>query len=48
MGKEFTTNNIRIIRPGGGLPPKYNDILLGKKASCDIKRGTPIGWGMAG
>ncbi|HBR21699.1 MAG TPA: pseudaminic acid synthase [Nitrospiraceae bacterium] len=47
-GEAFTPENIRIIRPGGGLPPKYHDVLLGKKASCDIKRGTPIGWGMAG
>ena len=43
-GEEFTTKNIRIIRPGGGLPPKYHDVLLGKKASCDIKRGTPMRW----
>lgn len=43
-GEEFTSKNLRIIRPGGGLPPKYHDVLLGKKASCDIKRGTPMNW----
>ena len=43
-GEAFTPENIRIIRPGGGLPPKYHDVLLGKKASCDIKRGTPMNW----
>ena len=43
-GEEFTTKNIRIIRPGNGLPPKYFDVLLGKKASCDMKKGTPIRW----
>ena len=47
-GEAFTPENIRIIRPGGGLPPKYHDMLLGKRASCPIKKGTPIGWEMAG
>ncbi|KKR30039.1 MAG: Pseudaminic acid synthase [Candidatus Gottesmanbacteria bacterium GW2011_GWC2_39_8] len=31
-----------INKGGKGLPPKYYDILIGKKASCDIKKGTPI------
>ena len=43
-GEEFTTENIRVIRPGNGLPPKYFDALLGKKAAYDIQRGTPISW----
>jgi len=43
-GEIFTDKNIRIIRPGFGLPPKYYDTILGKKASCDIKRGTPLSW----
>ncbi|MBI5402000.1 MAG: pseudaminic acid synthase [Ignavibacteriae bacterium] len=43
-GEKFTPENIRIIRPGGGLPPKYYDILISKKASCDIQRGTPMSW----
>ena len=43
-GEMFTTQNIKIIRPGSGLPPKYYDVLLGKKASIDIERGTPIDW----
>ena len=47
-GKEFKSDNIRIIRPGYGLPPKYYDVILGKKASCDIKKGTPMEWGLVG
>lgn len=43
-GEEFTPENIRVIRPGYGLSPKYKDILSGKIASCDIKRGTPMSW----
>lgn len=44
-GEDFTPENLRIIRPGDGLPPKYYDILLGKRASREIKKGTPMSWG---
>lgn len=47
-GEKFTPENIRIIRPGMGLPPKYYDIILGKKSSSDIKRGTPMKWEFVG
>ena len=43
-GRKLTVDNIRIIRPGNGIPPKFYDIILGKIASCDIKRGTPMRW----
>ena len=43
-GEKLTADNIRIIRPGNGIPPKFYDIILGKIASCDIKRGTPMRW----
>jgi len=42
--EKLTRKNIRIIRPGAGLSPKYFDILLGKKVSCNVKRGTPMDW----
>jgi N-acetylneuraminate synthase len=41
-GDIFTNKNLRSIRPGYGLPPKYFMGLLGKKAAMEIKRGTPI------
>ncbi len=47
-GDTFKPDNIRIIRPGFGLSPKYYDVLLGKKASQDIKKGTPMEWGLVG
>ncbi len=47
-GGELTDKNIRIIRPGEGLAPKYYDILLGKKTSIDLKRGTPVSWNTVG
>ncbi len=45
-GDIITDQNMRSIRPGLGLPPKYYEILLGKKIIRDIKRGTPVGWEM--
>jgi pseudaminic acid synthase len=41
-GDRLTTKNIKRIRPGFGLHPKYWDQVLLSKASCDIARGTPI------
>lgn len=43
-GELLTKNNIRIIRPGDGLSPKHYEDILGKKATHDIKRGTPLDW----
>jgi N-acetylneuraminate synthase len=47
-GEEFTSKNLRIIRPGEGLSPKYYDTVLGEKASCDIKKGTSMKWKLIG
>lgn len=41
-GEVLTPENIRSIRPAYGLKPKYYKEVIGKKASCDIKRGTPL------
>lgn len=43
-GDELTADNLRSIRPGFGLPPKYIDVLLGKRINRDIARGTPMAW----
>ncbi len=43
-GDIFCEENIRIIRPGFGLAPKYFDQLLGKTASQNIPRGTALDW----
>lgn len=43
-GSVVTTENIKSIRPGLGLPPKYYDVLLGRKAVMDIKKGTALSW----
>lgn len=43
-GEKLTENNIRVIRPGHGLDPKYWQEVLGKKAAEDIEKGTPLDW----
>jgi pseudaminic acid synthase len=43
-GEIFTKDNIRSIRPGYGLPPKYYDEIIGKRAANDINRGLPLKW----
>lgn len=41
-GDIFTEENVRSIRPGYGMAPKYYDDILGKKALIDIERGIPL------
>ena len=47
-GERFTSENVRSIRPGMGLPPKCYDVVLGKVANRDITRGTPMQWDLIG
>jgi sialic acid synthase SpsE len=43
-GEIFTEENVRSIRPGYGLPPKFLKDILGCRASCDVAGGTPLKW----
>ncbi len=45
-GEAFTHENLRAIRPGLGLPPKYLERFLGRKAGQDIEKGTPLHWNL--
>ena len=45
-GDVLTTENLRAIRPGLGLPTKYYETLLGRSVKTDVKRGTPVGWSL--
>ncbi len=45
-GDVITEKNMRCIRPGLGLAPKYYDVLIGKKVNCDVERGTALGWNL--
>lgn len=41
-GETFTSENVRVIRPGYGIAPKYLNGLIGKKSSRIIRRGEPL------
>ena len=43
-GDEFTTDNVRSIRPGHGLHTLHIETVLGRKAAKDAARGTPLTW----
>ena len=44
LGEDFTEENVRSIRPGFGLHPRYLSDIYGKAAKKDIKKGTPLEW----
>jgi sialic acid synthase SpsE len=41
-GEKFTSENVRSIRPGHGLPPKLIDGIIGKRAAVTLRKGTPL------
>ena len=43
-GDVLTEKNLRIVRPGLGLEPKFFDILLGKRVMKDVSKGTRVEW----
>lgn len=43
-GETLSLDNIKSIRPGKGLHPKYLDEVLGKKVNQDLKKGTALNW----
>lgn len=43
-GTVLTEKNLRSVRPGLGLPPKYLNRLLGKPVTRSVKKGTPMSW----
>ncbi len=45
-GDTFTEKNIRVVRPGYGMEPKYYEGILGKNAAKDLEKGTPLKWDM--
>lgn len=44
QGEKFTKDNIKSIRPGNGLSPKYYEQILGKKSVNNLTFGTPLKW----
>lgn len=46
VGTKLSEENLRAIRPGNGLPPKFYEELLGKTVNRPVKKGTPASWNM--
>ena len=47
-GDVLTASNLRRIRPGHGLAPKFFDVLLGRRVTRAVKKGTPATWDLIG
>jgi N-acetylneuraminate synthase len=47
-GDVLTPHNLRVIRPGQGLPPKFVGHVIGKRINQDVMRGTPMTWDLLG
>lgn len=47
-GDVLTSDNLRAIRPGLGLPVKFIEQLLGKRITHNVQRGTPLTWNLLG
>jgi pseudaminic acid synthase len=43
-GERFTAASVRSIRPGNGLHTRHLEEVIGREASRDILRGTPLSW----
>lgn len=47
-GERFSNQNVRSIRPNGGLHPRYLPEVVGRSAKRNIESGTPLAWEMIG
>lgn len=47
-GETFSADSIKVIRPGLGLHPRHLDEIVGRVATQDIVRGTPLSWDLVG
>tara|TARA_B100001057_G_scaffold500509_1_gene615979 strand:- start:3900 stop:4916 length:1017 start_codon:yes stop_codon:yes gene_type:complete len=41
-GEKISRENVRSIRPGFGIHPKYLSEIIGNKFNCDFRKGTPM------
>ena len=46
QGEKITEDNVRVIRPGLGLKPKYFNIILNRTVIKNIDKGTPVDWNL--
>lgn len=46
QGERLSAQNVRAIRPGYGLHTRHLAEVLGKRAACEVRRGSPLRWDM--
>ena len=46
VGEKLTKDNVRAIRPGLGLAPKYYEIIMGRTVAQDVKKGAALTWNL--
>lgn len=47
-GETFTADNVRVVRPGYGLAPKFIEMVIGRRANTNLKKGTAMSWDYIG
>ncbi|MCI8306939.1 MAG: pseudaminic acid synthase [Lachnospiraceae bacterium] len=45
-GERVTPDNVKSVRPGGGLEPRFYDTVMGSIFKIDVKKGVPLSWDM--
>jgi sialic acid synthase SpsE len=43
-GAQIGADDVRSLRPGDGLPPKFLSAVVGQKVRSAVTRGTPVSW----
>lgn len=43
-GARIGPDDVRAIRPGLGLSPKFRDLVIGRRTACALRCGTPVSW----
>jgi pseudaminic acid synthase len=47
-GRTLTAADVRVVRPGFGLAPKFYEQVLGRRVRVDARAGTPVSWDLLG
>jgi N-acetylneuraminate synthase len=45
-GDVLTPKNLRVVRPGKGLHPRFYEQLIGKRVRLNVAKGTPVDWSL--
>jgi sialic acid synthase SpsE len=46
VGEVLSESNLRVVRPGSGLDPKFLPLVMGRRVRRSVSKGTPLSWGL--